>query len=206
MEITSTKHKILVCATDLFASKGYTETTIRELATAAGIKEASLYNHFPSKNAILEYILKEHSEIHDKSFFYDRLHTLKENPTAEGILSCMKLVFPEGKEEYYLKQLYVILQEQHRNPAVREFVSQQFILNNEKAIKTLIHTLMEFGILRKDTDADFWAKTHSSLLYAFSSRSLLGIGDNEKGYTGMDMSQLLLKMYEIMLKTCGVKL
>ena len=53
-EKISTRQKILDCAIDLFATKGYTETTVRELAAAVGVKEASIYNHFSSKNSILE--------------------------------------------------------------------------------------------------------------------------------------------------------
>ena len=51
-EKRSTKQRILRSAIDLFAKKGYTETSIRELAAAVGVKEASIYNHFLSKNSI----------------------------------------------------------------------------------------------------------------------------------------------------------
>ena len=201
----STKQKILDSAIDLFAKKGYTETTVRELASLVGVKEASLYNHFPSKNAILEFILEEYSQITIDSFISDNLSSLSENPTADDILSCMTLFFPEGKEEYYLKELYVILQEQHRNPVVSKFMSEQFILRNEQAVKTIVIKLKEFRVLREDTEPDFWAKMHSSLLYTFSSRMLLGIGDNSPGYSGMDMVEMMRTIYDMMLKTCGVE-
>lgn len=198
-----TKQRILDNAVNLFAVKGYTETTIRELATASGMKEASIYNHFQSKSAILEHILEEFSRISLDSFIKDKLVMLKENPTAGGILDCMKLIFSEGKEDYYLKELYVIFQEQHRNPMVRKFVSEGIILSTEHVIRTIIITLKDIGILRRDTDSDFWVKMHSSLVYTFASRSLLGIGDSSPGFSGMGLMDMLWNMYNLMLKTCG---
>ena len=204
LEKTSTKQKILDSATDLFAAKGYTETTMRELAAAVGVKEASIYNHFPSKNAILECILEEYEQQVTASIIDDeRIHILRENPTADGILSCLRLAFPEDKVEYYLNRLYVVLQEQHRNPIVRKFVFEQIILSTEQVSRTIVDKLIEFHILRPDTDPDFWVKTHSSLIYAFASRLKLGIGDSSPGFSGMGMVEMLRNLYDVMLKTCG---
>ena len=200
-----TKQKIVDCAIDLFASKGYTETSIREIVMAVGIKEASLYSHFPSKNSILEYILDEYSRLTITSFNPDKLLVLKDNPTADGILSCMQLVYAEGKEAYLLKGLYVILQEQHRNPLVRKFLCEEFILNNEKNIKAIFDALKKFGIIHNDTDPDFWVKTHSALLYTFSSRLMLGIGDSSPGFSGMNLTQMIWNLYDLMLKTCSIQ-
>ena len=200
----STKQRILENAIHLFASKGYRETSIRELSAACGIKEASIYNYFTSKSAILEYILDEYS-VQVSYFDLDRLSILKENPTVEGIESCLKLTFPEDKAIYYMNELFVILQEQHRNPIVREFMSEKFIIRSEKAFEAIINILKELKVLRPDMDADFWIKMHSSLLYAFSSRMLLGIGDSEPGYIGIGMTELIRRKCEIMLKVCSDK-
>lgn len=199
----STKQKILNCAVDLFAVKGYKETTIREIAAAVGVKEASIYNHFPSKNAIFDSILEEYAEITLGYSQEERNALLKENPNTDGILSCFKLLHPEGREDYFLKQLYVIFQEQHRNPAAREFVSEKIIHKTERIIGSIINTFKDNGTLRQETDSDFWVKLHSSLLYTFTSRALLGIGDNSQGFSGKGLKEMLRNMYDLMLKTCG---
>ena len=200
-----TKQKILDCAIDLFALKGYTETTIREIAAAVGLKEASIYNHFLSKSAILEYALEEYTQISSTDYIRDKISALRDNPSAESIVSCLRIVFPEGKEEYYVKRLFVILQEQHRNPIVRKFVTEEIIFSTEQVIRTIIDKLKEFDIIRPDTNPDFWIKMHSSLIYTFASRALLGIGDAAPGFTGMGMSDLLLNMYDLLLKTCAAR-
>jgi AcrR family transcriptional regulator len=195
----STKQKILENAVSLFAIKGYTETSIRELARIVGVKEASIYNHFPSKNAILECILEEYRiHIAEDFFMRDKLSELKKNPTADGILSCMTLAFPEDRAEYYLKLLYVILQEQYRNPAVRKFMSDHVILSAEQVIGVIIDKLKEFNIIQPDTNPDFWAQMHSSVVYAFASRMLLGLDST-------NMVELLRDLYGMMLKTCGAQ-
>ncbi len=44
-------------AAELFTTKGYTATTTREIAVRVGIKQASLYYYFPTKQAILESLM-----------------------------------------------------------------------------------------------------------------------------------------------------
>ena len=205
LDKTSTRQKILENAIDLFAMKGFTETSVRELATAVGVKEASIYNHFTSKNAILECILDEYSQFTRTISMQDKLPALKANPTANGVLSCLTLAFTEGREEYYLKELYVILQEQHRNPIVGKFVSEHYILGNEQTVRSLVHSLKELGILNSDADPDFWAKMHSCLLYTFANRLMLGIGDSSPEFSGLSMVEMLRDMYDMMFKLYGIR-
>lgn len=48
--------KCLICerALDIFAEKGYAAATMRDIARAVDMKDASLYNHFPSKRALFD--------------------------------------------------------------------------------------------------------------------------------------------------------
>lgn len=52
MENTHSKQNILNAAIRLFSKSGFSNVSIREIATAAGIKSASLYYHFPNKQSI----------------------------------------------------------------------------------------------------------------------------------------------------------
>ena len=205
-EDITTKQKILFFAAELFAGKGYTETTLRELAEAVGVKASSLYYHFPSKNAILEYMLEDYAahntgaKIRDQAIY----EKLKEDPTAEGIMACFRLSYPDDMVDYYLKVLGVILQEQYRNPIIRKFIIEDIFTNSENVAKLIVHTLISLEKLRADEDADFWAKMHSSLLYTFSSRFMLGIGDNSPDFTGLSLTDMLKNMYDMLLKTRGI--
>ncbi|MFC8433587.1 TetR/AcrR family transcriptional regulator [Streptomyces sp. NPDC057253] len=57
--------ELLQIAAGLFATRGYTQTTVRDIADEAGILSGSLYHHFSSKEDMLDEILRG---------FLDRLH------------------------------------------------------------------------------------------------------------------------------------
>lgn len=58
-----TKDKILEVSIDLFSQFGYDGVSIRQIAGEVGIRESSIYNHYPNKqsilNAILDYYIEE---------------------------------------------------------------------------------------------------------------------------------------------------
>lgn len=53
------KQEIIEKAIELFAAKGVAGTSMRVLAEAVGIRAASLYNHFKSKDDIIDHIVLE---------------------------------------------------------------------------------------------------------------------------------------------------
>ncbi|WP_296314037.1 TetR/AcrR family transcriptional regulator, partial [Winogradskyella sp. UBA3174] len=57
MKEETRKEEIVRVAAKLFKEKGYSAVTMRDLATAMGIKAASLYNHINSKQDILNAII-----------------------------------------------------------------------------------------------------------------------------------------------------
>ncbi|MFK7781057.1 TetR/AcrR family transcriptional regulator [Psychroserpens sp.] len=57
MKSEARKEEIIATAARLFKEKGFSAVTMRDLATAMGIKAASLYNHINSKQDILKAII-----------------------------------------------------------------------------------------------------------------------------------------------------
>ena len=57
MKQETRKEEIIKTAAKLFKEKGYSAVTMRDLASAMGIKAASLYNHINSKQQILKEII-----------------------------------------------------------------------------------------------------------------------------------------------------
>jgi AcrR family transcriptional regulator len=60
VEGSSTRHRILQMALTLMSQRGVDGTSMRDLASAAGLNVASLYHYFPSKRELLEAVLVEH--------------------------------------------------------------------------------------------------------------------------------------------------
>lgn len=54
----STSDRILCAAEDLFAEKGYSATSLGDVADSVGIRSPSLYNHFKNKEALYEAVLE----------------------------------------------------------------------------------------------------------------------------------------------------
>jgi len=57
-EAASTATRILDVAEQLFAESGYAAVSVRDIAGRVGLNQASLYNHFPSKQALYEAVLE----------------------------------------------------------------------------------------------------------------------------------------------------
>ncbi|MCU6708470.1 TetR/AcrR family transcriptional regulator [Paenibacillus sp. J5C_2022] len=55
-----TKQHILSAAKELFARKGYTATSLEELAAATGSSKANIYYHFKSKEGLFLQLMDEH--------------------------------------------------------------------------------------------------------------------------------------------------
>ena len=59
MDRGNTKQEILEAALELFSVQGFEATSISQIASAVGIRKASLYSHFENKQAILDAIVKD---------------------------------------------------------------------------------------------------------------------------------------------------
>ena len=53
------RHQILELATELFARQGYEGTTTRQLAKLAGVNEAIIFRHFPSKQELYWEVIEQ---------------------------------------------------------------------------------------------------------------------------------------------------
>ena len=58
----SRREELLAIAARLFAEKGFRNTTVRDIADAAGILSGSLYHHFDSKESMVDEILSTFQE------------------------------------------------------------------------------------------------------------------------------------------------
>jgi AcrR family transcriptional regulator len=68
------RERITDAAAELFLHDGYAQTSLREIAAAAGIKAGSIYYHFDSKEALLIEILERGLTVMEEAF--DRAATL----------------------------------------------------------------------------------------------------------------------------------
>lgn len=63
-----TRAAVMRAALDLFAQKGYFGTSLRDIATAVGVRESALYNYFASKEQLFEALIASASEERIEAF------------------------------------------------------------------------------------------------------------------------------------------
>ena len=67
-QIKRKKEEILTAATRVFAAKGFSAATTKDIANEADIGESTLYNYFESKREIMLAIMDEYKELFDADF------------------------------------------------------------------------------------------------------------------------------------------
>ena len=97
----STRNRILQAASELFAQKGYSATTIEDLVSRAGVSRPSMYYHFNGKEALFRGVLDEiHTPLFDWAEEKRTQHTsLKEllKETAAMIQDAMQTKAQYGR-------------------------------------------------------------------------------------------------------------
>jgi AcrR family transcriptional regulator len=63
-----TRQRILDCARNLFQDNGFQETTTRDIATAAQVAVGTMFNYFPTKEALAMTFVRESLELAQQDF------------------------------------------------------------------------------------------------------------------------------------------
>jgi len=67
-QIQRKKDEILLASTRVFAAKGFSATTTRDIANEADMGESTLYNYFTSKREIMLALLNQYGQLFDADF------------------------------------------------------------------------------------------------------------------------------------------
>ena len=115
MDRGNTKQEILEAALELFSVQGFEATSISQIASAVGIRKASLYSHFESKQAILDALVRDVLDQY-------AAHSIFARPDGDS----EDAPTPESTERMILEQLRYILHDPHISRARKMLVVEQF--------------------------------------------------------------------------------
>ncbi len=150
MEKQDTRQLILDQAIELFSESGFTCISIRDLAQKVGIKSASIYHYFNSKEEIFSAIVDS---------YHLQVFTLLEYPTIDAIRAKIEgMSFDEVVAEFFppldkvdgekaRQMVRISLLEQFTHPRVREFWGEAVIARHVKYWKQTLDVLVESGRL-----------------------------------------------------------
>lgn len=155
MEKGNTKQEILDAALELFSTQGYEATSVAQIAAAVGIRKASLYSHFASKQEILDELVRGGLVRYRERSIFSRADW--DDP---AFTSGMRDITPDTAVRMVLGQVRYILHdpqisrsrrmltiEQFRNPELSELQTQQNYTDVMRYFTGLVGFLISRGKL-----------------------------------------------------------
>ena len=169
MERGNTRDEILKVALDLFSVNGYEATSISHIADAVGIRKASLYSHFSSKQEILDNVVEsvlngyaEHSIFANADWDDPEFTKDKKGMTAEDAAKMIR-----GQVRYIVHDPAIsrgrkmLLIEQFRNRELAVLQTKMNYADIMKYFEGMIRFLIRSNTL-KDSDTKIMAAQLSS--------------------------------------------
>lgn len=146
----STRDRIFEAAVNLFSTKGYHGTSIREIAREVGIKESSIYNHFTGKDGILEAILEYYQEgFRTATSFLEEMEEF-----MEGFTDPVDLWLAAGIE--FMRKLppytepisRILMNEMFLDERCRRFVLHSMFTAQKEVAENSLRYLRDRGLIR----------------------------------------------------------
>ena len=158
MERGNTKREILEASLDLFSVQGFEATSISQIAGAVGIRKASLYSHFESKQAILDELVKDVlGQYAEHSIFakadWDQYADAKDkqaltpDAAAQMILGQIRYIL---HDPHISKARKMLVMEQFQNPEMAKLQTKQNYTDVMKYFTGLMKFLIQQNVLAND--------------------------------------------------------
>lgn len=157
----TTKEKLALAALDLFSRKGYTATSVDEIAGAIGIKGPNIYKYFKGKEDLFNELLN-----HAEQEYRENMGMVKEK--VVHIKSAAELKEFSMKQVYFtltndtvrkLRKMYTI--EQYRTEQLAELATFHQYTNIMELYKIIFSEMMKSGEMEENdvevTALDYFA-------------------------------------------------
>ena len=182
MKQGDTKQKILDKALALFSKKGYDAVSVGEIAKAVGIKAPSLYNHFPSKQAIFDAIVESTAEQYEADTDKIDIHVQNvqqdipsfKNITEDALFEKVRPIFEYSIHNKAISQFRRMMTlEQFRSPKLAALYSERYVERIVQYHAGIFRALIASGeIPAADPDA-------LAMMYVAPVVTLIGICDRQ---------------------------
>lgn len=182
MKQEDTKQKILDKALELFSVYGYDSVSVGEIAKAVGIKAPSLYNHFPSKQAIFDAIVASTAAQYEADTGRIDIHVqdaAQDIPvfteiTAEALFEKVRQIFEYSLHNEPVSRFrHMMTMEQFRSPELTALYSRRYVERILDYHAGIFRALIAAGeICAEDPDA-------LAMMYVAPVLTLIGICDRQ---------------------------
>lgn len=182
MKQEDTKQRILDKALELFSTQSYDSVSVGEIAKAVGIKAPSLYNHFPSKQAIFDAIMEFTAAQYEADTDQINIHVqnaAQDIPvfteiTADVLFEKVRQIFEYSLHNETISRFRRMMTiEQFRSPELAALYSRRYVERVLDYHAGIFRALIAAGeIIAEDPDA-------LAMLYVSPVLTLIGICDRQ---------------------------
>ena len=182
MKQEDTKQRILDKALELFSTQGYDSVSVGEIAKAVGIKAPSLYNHFPSKQAIFDAIVESTAEQYEADTDRINIHVQnvkKDIPlftdiTEDALFEKVRQIFEYSLHNEAISRFRRMMTiEQFRSPELAALYSKRYVERILNYHAGIFRALIASGeICAEDPDA-------LAMMYVAPIVTLIGVCDRQ---------------------------
>lgn len=182
MKQEDTKQKILDKALELFSTQGYDSVSVGEIAKAVGIKAPSLYNHFPSKQAIFDAIVESTAAQYEADTDKIDIHVQNAKQdipvfteiTADALFEKVRQIFEYSLHNETISRFRRMMTiEQFRSPELAALYSRRYVERILRYHAGIFRALIASGeICAEDPDV-------LAMMYVSPVLTLIGICDRQ---------------------------
>jgi len=160
---SNTKSKILKEATTLFCERGFKGTTVRKIASAVGIRESALYNHYKNKEEIFLEVAKGiFSSPFSLSSDEIKELSLRGKPFLQKFVMQYKMLTFDKKNENMFRLLMIELMQ---NQSLREEFMSNFHNKNIKILSEGFFIMMQNTLIKSNDPMIIAYEFLSTLFY-----------------------------------------
>lgn len=200
-DASSTRDRLFLSAIQLFSSKGFANVGIRELCRSVNIKESAFYNHFKSKDELLDEIFRYFIQISTREVFsHEKLENIIHTGNIKAYLQeSMKAFTYCIRSPLYFTILQIITMESYTNTKAYAMVrNNDYILHTEKVLESMVTEGFLDSLDTKAFSISFYYCL-KGLMHDF----MLKDAWNDDTQELLDMIQKHVQLFLSMLKTKG---
>jgi AcrR family transcriptional regulator len=147
----TTREKILDAAIDSIACRGFDAVSIRDIAREVGIRESSIYNHFKSKDEILDTIIEYFmAELSRYDTYEAPMEALLAEYGPEEFMNIAARTYLQSIDRPRIAKIWrIIAIEIYRNEKVRKFFRSTMVQVPINAWEQTFDRMMALGYIKK---------------------------------------------------------
>ena len=160
---SGTKEKILKVSTNLFSELGYKGASVRKIASAVGIRESAIYNHYKNKEEIFLEVAKDiFSSPFSLSSDEIKELALRGKPFLQKFTMQYKMLTFDKKNENMFRLLMIELMQ---NKDLREQFMSEFHDKNIKLLSEGFFIMMQNNLIKSSDPMMISYEYLSTLFY-----------------------------------------